>query len=133
MPILDTNVVLRHLLQDHAEQSPRSTAYIRRIEDAEVHVVLTDLALFEVVFTLQRQRRVLRTDIRDKLIQLIELPALAITRKGLWRSVLELYARGGLSFPDAYHVELMRLQDDTEIISYDTDFDRVPGITRIEP
>lgn len=33
---LDTNILLRHLLQDDPQQSPRATAFLLRVENGEV-------------------------------------------------------------------------------------------------
>ena len=51
---LDTNILLRHLLQDHPEQSPRATAYLARIEEGELRARIADAVIFETVFALQR-------------------------------------------------------------------------------
>jgi predicted nucleic acid-binding protein len=38
-----------------------------------------------------------------------------------------------LSYADAFNAAYMQSRGITEIYSWDTDFDRLPGITRIEP
>jgi len=49
-------------------------------------------------------------------------------------NALELYAVSTfLDFEDALAVSHMEQQGLTEILSYDRDFDRAPGIVRIEP
>ena len=53
-PFLDTNVILRHLLADHPEQSPAATAFLERIEQGEIKVFTADTVIFEAVFTLER-------------------------------------------------------------------------------
>ena len=60
-------------------------------------------------------------------------PRLLLESKGYWRRVLDHYADRNIPFGDAQQVETMRQMRLTEIISFDTDFDRVPGIVRIEP
>ncbi|MCC7090037.1 MAG: hypothetical protein IT295_12850, partial [Dehalococcoidia bacterium] len=42
--LLDTNVFLRHLLQDHPEQSPASTALLERIESGVLAGWVTPMA-----------------------------------------------------------------------------------------
>ena len=54
LPFLDANIILRHLLQDLPDQSPRATAFIRRIEAGELTVRTTDTVIFEAVFVLER-------------------------------------------------------------------------------
>lgn len=132
LAFLDTNIVLRHLLQDHRDQSPRATAYLARIERGELRVRTADTVIFEVVFTLQRQYRHRKAKIREVLLPLIELPAIALAGKRRFRKVFDLYVDHNLPFADAYHAVLMVHLKLTEIATFDRDFDRVPGIRRAE-
>ena len=50
---LDTNILLRHLLQDLPDESARATEFIRRIEAGDARVYLSDIVVFEVVFTMK--------------------------------------------------------------------------------
>ena len=133
IPFLDTNVLLRHLLQDHQDHSPRATAYIGRIERGELRAHTSDVVVFELVFNLERRFRERRSQIRDSMLALLELPGIVLPDKQRIQLAFELYLGHNISFPDAYHAVLMEQLQITEVISFDRDFDRVPGIARIEP
>ena len=47
--------------------------------------------------------------------------------------MFDLYVDQNLPFADAYHAVLMERLKLVEIVSFDADFDRVPGIRRVEP
>jgi predicted nucleic acid-binding protein len=47
--------------------------------------------------------------------------------------VFNLHVTSNFSFADAYHAVLMGRLNIPEIVSFDRGFDRVPGITRVEP
>jgi predicted nucleic acid-binding protein len=130
VPFLDTNVFLRHLLQDDPDQSPRARAFLKRIEDGEVKVRTSDTVIFETVFTLQRSYRQEKAAIRDAFLPLIELPGVVLPGKRRYRKVFSLYIDNNLPFADAYHAVLMEHLHLTEIVSFDTDFDHIGGITR---
>ena len=133
LSFLDTNVLLRHLLQDHPQQSPKATAYLARVEQGELRARLSDTVIFEAVFTLQRHYRQPKEQIRDALLPLIELPGIVLPGKRSFRKVFDLYVNHNLPFADAYHAVLMERLKIDEIVSYDTDFDGIEGITRREP
>ena len=133
LPFLDTNVLLRHLLQDEAEQSPRSTALLAKIESGEISVRIADTVVFETVFTLQRQYRVPKGEIRDKVLALLELRGIVLPGKRRFREVFDLYAGLNVSFAAAYHAVLMNRLALGSIISFDRGIDRLPGLDRIEP
>jgi predicted nucleic acid-binding protein len=46
---------------------------------------------------------------------------------------LQLFERHPIDFIDAYHGALMLARGLTTVYSYDTDFDRLQGLKRVEP
>jgi len=130
---LDTNVLLRHLLQDHPAQSASATRYLAAIEASQEKVRLADTVIFETVFTLQRQYGVPKSTIRDTLLPLIDLPGIVLPGKRHLREVFDLYVAYNISFADAFHAVLMKRWRLSEIVSYDRGFDKIPGISRVEP
>ena len=132
LPFLDTNILLRHLRQDDPVLSPRATALLSRIEQGELKVSTADTVIFETVFTLQRSYQQPRARIAQALLPLIELPGIVLPGKRHYRTVFALYQSSQLGFADCYHVVLMQRHGQSEILSFDTDFDRVAGIQRRE-
>ena len=130
---LDTNILLRHLLQDHAEQSPRATAYLARIESGDIRVRIAETVIFETVFTLQRQYGQPKSAIRDILVPLIELPGIVLPGKRRMREVFDMYVDLNISFVDAYHAALMKRLGLRDIVTFDRQFNRVRGVRRVEP
>lgn len=132
--LLDTNILLRHLLQDHLDHSPRATALFDSIERGDRVVRLTDTVVFETIFTLERSLRVPRLAIHDMLYGILELPSVVLPGKRIYASVFDLWLREpGLSFADSYHLCLARQLGLSAILSFDRKLDRLPGVDRIEP
>lgn len=130
---LDTNIILRHLLADHPEQSPKATAYLAQVERGEIQVRTAETVIFEAVFTLERYYHHPKAQIREALLPLIELPGVILPGKRLFRQVFDWYVDLNLPFADAYHAVLARRFRIDEIVSFDKHFERIPGIKRIEP
>jgi predicted nucleic acid-binding protein len=132
-PFLDTNIFLRHLLGDDPAQSPRATAYIQAIEQGRARARISDIVIFEVVFTLERGYRRSKAEIQSTVLPLIELPGIVLAGKRKFREVFRLYVEQNISFADAYHVVLMQSLRLRRIVSFDRDFNRVPTVERVEP
>lgn len=133
-PFLDTNILLRHLTQDHPDHSARATALLRRVAKGEITVDTGDTVVFETVFTLQRFYRTSRADIRAVLLPLLALPCVQLRGKRRYRRVFELYVSlPALSFADCYHVALVESRSVREIVSFDQELSRVRTVTRVEP
>jgi predicted nucleic acid-binding protein len=82
-PFLDTNIFLRHILNDDPVKSPACFALIRAIERGETTVWTSELAIAEVVFVLESKRtyNVPRDTIRDVLLPLLSLPGIKLPHK----------------------------------------------------
>ena len=129
---LDTNILLRHLRQDHPVLSPKATAILERIERGDLRVRTSDTAVFETVFTLQRTYQVPRAEVAAALLPLLELPGLTLPGKRRYRQVFALYTSTALGFADCYHAVLVQQLRLPAIFSFDHHFDQIPGLQRRE-
>jgi predicted nucleic acid-binding protein len=132
---LDANIFIRHLTNDHPVHSPACFALIQAIEQGTIQAWTSDLAISEVVYVLTSKAlyNVSRDVIRDLLLPLIELSGLMLPNKRLYRRVFDLYTSLPIDYADAYNAALMESRKQFEVYSYDNDFDRIPGIKRLEP
>lgn len=130
---IDTNVVLRAVLQDHPEQSPRAGRVLEQIARGEIEAFATPSVVFEAAFVLERTYRVERPDIRAVLHGFLDVRGIDVPERAVLRRALDLYVDRKVSFIDAYHVATMESRGLTTVISFDRHYDRIPGIERVEP
>jgi predicted nucleic acid-binding protein len=132
---IDTNIILRYLLNDHPTQSPASAHLIGAIAGGLVQAWTTDLVIAEAVWVLSNPRNftLSRTDIRDLLLPIIGLPDLDVPSKALYVRIFDFYTSLPIDFIDAYNAAHAELQSPPAMYSYDRHFDRVPTVTRLEP
>jgi predicted nucleic acid-binding protein len=130
---LDTHVLLRYLTKDDPIKAEAALALLIRVEQGLERVDTSPMVIFETVFTLQHRYAMPRDLIRDAITDLISLRGLRLPHKQLFREALDLFATTRLSFADAYNTAYMKLRGLSEIYSWDMDFDRASGITRVEP
>jgi uncharacterized protein len=137
MRFLDANVFLRHLTGDDPVKHPACVALFRQIGAGRVQAWTTDLAIAEVVFVLSSKKGMgyafAREQIQDGLLPLLRLPGLHLSTKSLYPRIFDLYVTLNIDFIDAYHAALVEQVEPPELYSYDTDFDRVKAIARLEP
>ncbi len=133
LPFLDTNVFLRHLVQDHDDHSPRATLYFDRIERGGLRVETTATVVFETVFTLQSFYKHPRLLIHDNVLPLLRLPGIALPGKRQLRRAFDLYTSTNLSFADCLHVAIAEARKVPQFVSFDRGLDRIAGLNRVEP
>ncbi|MBX3500435.1 MAG: type II toxin-antitoxin system VapC family toxin [Alphaproteobacteria bacterium] len=124
--VIDTNVIVRVLVQDDPTQAATSRALI---ESEAVRVLST--VLLETVWTLERAYGLQRPAIVAALTGFMGLPTVRVDDPAaVWRA-LELYA-GGLDFADALHLCLA--MDADRLVTFDRAFARdAAKLRRSEP
>jgi predicted nucleic acid-binding protein len=136
VPILDTNVFIRFLTRDNADQSPRAAALFRALEAGERSVFVPEAVVAEVVYVLASPTLYAhsRDAIRDELGDLLHMPTIEVPNKVLCMDALNIFADNPrLSFIDALcAAHGLRLRDNT-VISFDRDYKNIEGLTREEP
>lgn len=132
MIFLDTNIILRFILQDHPIYSPKAESIFNKIDNKEVKVCLSWLVIFEIVFVLQNSHNLKREDITQKLLPILSLENVIFEQKQLLNLTFEYYISKKISLADAYHIALMNKKKVTEIYSFDRDFDKFPKVKRLE-
>jgi predicted nucleic acid-binding protein len=131
---LDTNVVLRFLLDDHPDHSPRARALFASLARGEISLVLTETVVFETVFILEKQRKLERDSIVSALNELLEAQGIILLGPAEVGEAFDLYRKHPqLSIADCFHAANARAFGNATIVSFDREFDRVAGLRRIEP
>jgi predicted nucleic acid-binding protein len=135
MPFIDANVFIRYLTRDDPPKAEACFALFQRAKRDEITLVTTESVIAEVVYVLSSKQLygLPRGTIRDLLYPLLSLPGLKLAYRKTYLQALDVYAGHNVDFEDAVIVAQMERQSETELYSYDRDFDQVPGITRIEP
>ena len=131
--VVDTNIILRFLMQDNMRQFGQSERLIQRIAERQETVFLPWHCVCEIVFTLQSYYEVPRNEVVEKLSILFSHAGLHIHMKNAVLHALEIYKNTNVSFADALTIAQMQCGGISEIYSFDRHFDRVEGIKRLEP
>ncbi len=113
MAIVDANIVLRYLLNDHPQLSAKAAEILEQ-QNLELPIE----AACEVVYVLQKVYEVPRQDIAQSLCEIISEKIITIDKKEVFIKGLELYAATQLDFVDsllwAYHIVEQR-----EVLTFD--------------
>jgi predicted nucleic acid-binding protein len=136
MRFLDTNIIIRAIAQDDPLKERACAALFLRIQHGAEQVRTTESVIAEAVYVLSSSRwyNLPRAEIVAKLTPIINLRGLKLPHKQVvLRALLLYYQYPRLDFEDALSVSVMQHDRLTEIVSYDTDFDSVFGVTREEP
>jgi predicted nucleic-acid-binding protein len=133
IPRVDTNVLIRYLADEPSEQAERVGRFFEQIEDGVIEVWLEDVVLAEVVWVLSSVYHASRDEIVAGLLRLLGSPSIKVRDKPALRTTLTHFRDRNVDFVDALLAAQTVSDGGTDIYSFDRDFDKLPGINRIEP
>jgi predicted nucleic acid-binding protein len=130
---IDANIILRFLTNEPLHQAERAARLFAAIAAGHDEVLVEDVVLAEVVWTLASFYRMTKTEIATALLDLMSGPGMKNADKQSILLALVLYQEKNIDFADALLAAKALTHDEPEIYSFDRDFDRVPGLKRREP
>ena len=133
MQVIDANIILRFLTNDLPEQANQAASLLQKLEEGTERAWLPDLFLTDIIWVLEGYYQQPRTQIREWITTILSLPGLEFSNKEIALTALDLYVENKIDWSDAFTASQMLAGGIKEIISFDQHFDRVKGVTRIEP
>lgn len=116
---LDTNVLVRYLVDDDPEQSPRAAALVERAIEEGERLFVPQVVLCELVWLLESAYRYSREEIASVLGDLLRTRQLVIEDLDVARKALDRYAERGGDFADYVIVERCRVAGCERVASFD--------------
>jgi predicted nucleic acid-binding protein len=133
---LDTNIFLRYLAPTDARKASACFDLFQRIKSGQETVTTSEVIIAEVAYVLRSRAHygLATREISDRLRPLLSLRGLKLAHKETCLKALEVWdANPAIDFEDALTVAHMERLGITELFSYDTDFDRIANVERVEP
>jgi predicted nucleic acid-binding protein len=130
--VLDANVLLRFLTQDHPVHSKAATTLFERAKRKEVTLEIDPVILAEVIFTLEGYYQKARADIASVLLRLISNPGIETDHRPEILDALRRYHNHNVDFADAW-LAALAVAKKKAAASFDRDLDKFDDVTRFEP
>jgi predicted nucleic-acid-binding protein len=125
---LDTNVIIRYLLEDPAttDRAFRGVfQFFEKLERAERKALLTPVVLFQTYFVLTSYYEVPRVEAVEKLTGLLSFKGLTVSEKPILRSCLKTLSSRSVDLVDAYLTALCTIRQLSGVYSFDRTFQRL--------
>jgi len=116
---LDTNVLVRFLVTDDADQSARAVALVERAIQADVMIYLSDIVMVETVWVLGRSYRFTRAEIAAIIHRLLAARHLELGSRGLITLALHRFETGKGDFADYLIAEQAHAQGIGRLVTFD--------------
>ena len=135
MYFVDSNLFIRFFSQDDTEKAAKCKSLFEKALAGEVKLFTSELVIAEVVWVLQSPKTYNQKPerIRELLLPLLTMKNLHFPNKEIHPEVFELFTSTDMDYIDAYNAVLMQRKGIYNIYSYDTHFDLINNINRLEP
>jgi predicted nucleic-acid-binding protein len=127
---LDTNVLVRFLVEDDEEQCRRATAVIESTVERGQELYISDIVMCETVWVLTSAYRFSRTQIADVLAQLLRAKQMAFPSSDRIARSLDAYRSGRGDFADYLIREHARAAGCETVATFDEPLLKEPGFSR---
>ena len=127
MIAIDTNVLVRFLVQDDPEQAGLAGAVIDTLSEAVPGFISREV-LIELVWVLERAYRLSKPDIAGAIDGLLASAELVIEGADEVGSALELYRNDGFGFADLMIAAAARRAGAKELVTFDRKAAQLPGV-----
>ena len=88
---------------------------------------------WQIVWTLEKAYKLTRSKISELISKILNTPGIELEEKDIVLAAVGLYEFKKIDFIDAYHLVCLQAKDISSLYSYDTDFDLIPSLKRLEP
>lgn len=126
--LLDTDVLVRHLTGQPADQAQRATTFLREATRLE----LPSLIVAEVVYVLESVYDQSRLQVSTLVRSVLAHPPIHASEESTLLRAVEFYETTRVHFADAYLAAIAE-RTDGMVASFDRDLDLIGGNTRVEP
>lgn len=134
-PHVDTDVIVRLLTGDDTVKQAAAASLFEQVASGNLTIAASDTVIADAVYVLSSSKlyRLARQHIASMLRPLVALPGFHVQHRSIVLRALDLYETTNLDWGDVMIAASMERTGSTVLYSYDRDFDRLKGLTRLEP
>lgn len=122
--LIDTNALLRFLLNDIPQQADQVEAIITHAKKGKLLIIILPIILFEIEYTLRKFYKKQKEEVVEKLESLLSAPFFSIQSKNIFNQAIEIYKQNTISFVDSFFLA-QSLTDGIELFTFDKKLQRL--------
>lgn len=132
MRYIDTNVILRYLVEKKEKQPKNLKKLFVKLESGEIKVECLEIVFFQVIFVLKSFYKIDKKEIIKGIKNLLLLSGFHIKNKQIMERTLDIWETYSDDIVDCYIAANMEYANERELFTYDKGIKQL-GIKGIEP
>ena len=131
MTALDTNVIVRYLVDDNAEHAEAARALLDELTPGNPGFICREV-IVEVAWVLERSYRFARTQVAEALMDLTASDSLIVENSDDVAAAAHLYRQGGAGFSDLMILAAAERERASPLYTFDRRLARMQGAILVE-
>ena len=128
MPSLDTNVLVRYLVQDDARQTRVTHKFISEYVGREQSLFISNSVILETEWVLRSSYGFSKESYIDVLVQLLETKELAFSDEASLELALFFYRENNVDFADSLHAATAHVNQMLPMVTFDRQATKIDGV-----
>lgn len=121
--LIDTNIILRFLLNDHDTYSPKATAFMTEVSRGILKAEILECVLLECIYVLEKFYEIPRQEIVDRLSRILNFRGVINSNKAVFLKALFHYQKISVDFADCLLASYS--SKGKTVVSFDKDFNKL--------
>jgi uncharacterized protein len=133
MIFIDANIFIRYFVSDDLAKSKKVEELFQKIVAGETECFTNQMVIAEIVWVIDKFYNMDRQLISDNIEFIVNTPNLKVKEKNIILKAVDIYRNSNIDFIDAYNCSYILANNADSIFSYDSHFDKLDSIKRIDP
>ncbi len=125
--LIDTNVVLRYLLGDHPEFSPKAEAFMFDVSKGVKKAEILDVVIVECIYVMEKYYEIPKTEIVEKLSGIMNFSGIVNPDRSEILEALLKYENSNIDIVDC--ILAARSSPEKVVISFDKDMKKLKAVS----
>jgi len=125
--LIDTNVVLRYLLGDHPEFSPKAEAFMLDVSKGVKKVEILDVVIVEAIYVMEKYYEIPKTEIVEKLSGILNFSGIVNSDRSEILEALLKYENSKIDIVDC--ILAARSSAEKIVVSFDKDMKKLKAVS----
>jgi len=127
--LIDTNVILRYLLGDHPEFSPKAEAFMGNISEATKKAEIFDVVIVECIYVMEKYYQIPKSEISTKLSGILNFSGIVNPDRSEILEALLKYNSTNIDIVDC--ILAAHSSPEKVVVSFDKDMKKLKAVSEI--
>ena len=100
--VLDTNALLRFLLNDNTAQADEVESLLKKAQEEKIQIAIPQVVIFELLFALEKFYKVTKTEAVAKIKSILSTDYVSVQDRSVFKYALKEHERSTLSGVDCF-------------------------------